>query len=198
MRGCFVSARCRAHPGGRPQGQPSSAWCEKTPTLYETTACKNSVESQTDNRPSQQKQASQVNGSACIGTACCGRIVCRRGRNGVFAPRATQDDHDEPVAPNWLAKVPSPDRPDQVHLRGTLSKHANLDRPSVAASKAHQHHGGLLASPSRRPAVRQLSRNKATEQAGSLSCSRTSVSRQTSVRTRSPKIKHGADCSAPC
>lgn len=31
-----------------------------------------------------------------------------------FVPRTTQSDHDEPIAPNWLAKVPTPDRPDQV------------------------------------------------------------------------------------
>jgi len=31
-----------------------------------------------------------------------------------FVPRTTQSDHDQPIAPNWLAKVPTPDRPDQV------------------------------------------------------------------------------------
>jgi putative transposase len=31
-----------------------------------------------------------------------------------FVPRTTQSDHDCPIAPNWLAKVPLPDRPDQV------------------------------------------------------------------------------------
>lgn len=31
-----------------------------------------------------------------------------------FVPRTTQSDHDQPIAPNWLAKVPTPTRPDQV------------------------------------------------------------------------------------
>lgn len=31
-----------------------------------------------------------------------------------FIPRTTQSDHDHPIAPNWLAKVPQPDQPDQV------------------------------------------------------------------------------------
>ena len=31
-----------------------------------------------------------------------------------FIPRTTQSDHDLPIAPNWLAKVPSPSRPDQI------------------------------------------------------------------------------------
>jgi putative transposase len=31
-----------------------------------------------------------------------------------FVPRTTQSDHDLPIAPNWLAKVPAPDRPDQI------------------------------------------------------------------------------------
>lgn len=31
-----------------------------------------------------------------------------------FVPRTTQSDHDQPIAPNWLAKVPTPDRPNQV------------------------------------------------------------------------------------
>ena len=31
-----------------------------------------------------------------------------------FVPRTTQSDHDQPIAPNWLAKVPAPLRPDQV------------------------------------------------------------------------------------
>jgi transposase InsO family protein len=31
-----------------------------------------------------------------------------------FVPRTTQSDHDLPIAPNWLAKVPSPTRPDQI------------------------------------------------------------------------------------
>ena len=31
-----------------------------------------------------------------------------------FVPRTTQSDHDLPIAPNWLAKVPTPARPDQV------------------------------------------------------------------------------------
>lgn len=31
-----------------------------------------------------------------------------------FVPRTTQSQHDLPIAQNWLAKVPAPDRPDQV------------------------------------------------------------------------------------
>lgn len=31
-----------------------------------------------------------------------------------FVPRTTQSDHELPIAPNWLAKVPSPTRPNQV------------------------------------------------------------------------------------
>jgi transposase InsO family protein len=31
-----------------------------------------------------------------------------------FVPRTTQSDHDQPIAPNWLARVPAPHRPDQV------------------------------------------------------------------------------------
>jgi len=31
-----------------------------------------------------------------------------------FVPRTTQSQHDLPIAPNWLAKVPTPDRPDQI------------------------------------------------------------------------------------
>jgi putative transposase len=31
-----------------------------------------------------------------------------------FVPRTTRSDHDLPIAPNWLAKVPAPDRPNQV------------------------------------------------------------------------------------
>lgn len=33
-----------------------------------------------------------------------------------FVPRTTQSDHDQTLAPNWLAQVPSPTRPDQVWL----------------------------------------------------------------------------------
>jgi transposase InsO family protein len=31
-----------------------------------------------------------------------------------FVPRTTQSDHDLPIAPNWLAQVPSAARPDQI------------------------------------------------------------------------------------
>jgi len=31
-----------------------------------------------------------------------------------FVPRTTQSDHALPIAPNWLAQVPAPARPDQV------------------------------------------------------------------------------------
>lgn len=37
--------------------------------------------------------------------------ACQKRR---FVPRTTQSDHGLPVAPNWLAKVPAPARPDQV------------------------------------------------------------------------------------
>ncbi len=33
-----------------------------------------------------------------------------------FRPKTTQSDHQLPVAPNWLAKIPEPDRPGQVWL----------------------------------------------------------------------------------
>ena len=31
-----------------------------------------------------------------------------------FRPQTTQSHHEHPIAPNWLARVPAPDRPDQV------------------------------------------------------------------------------------
>lgn len=31
-----------------------------------------------------------------------------------FVPRTTDSDHDQPIAPNWLAQVPTPVKPDQV------------------------------------------------------------------------------------
>jgi len=31
-----------------------------------------------------------------------------------FVPRTTDSNHDQPIAPNWLAKVPTPVKPDQV------------------------------------------------------------------------------------
>ena len=31
-----------------------------------------------------------------------------------FRPQTTQSDHKMPIAPNWLAKIPTPDRPGQV------------------------------------------------------------------------------------
>ena len=40
------------------------------------------------------------------------RLRARQKRR--FVPRTTQSDHDLPIAPNWLAKVPAPDRPDQL------------------------------------------------------------------------------------
>jgi len=33
-----------------------------------------------------------------------------------FVPRTTQSDHPLPIAPNWLAKVPAPLRPNQIWL----------------------------------------------------------------------------------
>jgi putative transposase len=62
--------------------------------------------------------------------ACLQRQGCQHGKNRIarlmrrlglrarqkrrFIPRTTQSDHDQPIAPNWLAKVPAPDRPNQV------------------------------------------------------------------------------------
>lgn len=54
---------------------------------------------------------------------CCGKnrvarlmrqnhLKARQKRR--FVPRTTQSDHDLPLAPNWLAKVPTPDRPNQI------------------------------------------------------------------------------------
>ena len=40
------------------------------------------------------------------------RLQARQKRR--LVPRTTQSNHDGPIAPNWLAKVPSPDLPDQV------------------------------------------------------------------------------------
>jgi putative transposase len=31
-----------------------------------------------------------------------------------FVPRTTQSDHDQPIAPNWMAKVPSAAKPNQI------------------------------------------------------------------------------------
>ena len=54
---------------------------------------------------------------------CCGknrvaRLMREQGlkarQKRRFVPRTTQSDHDQPIAPNWLAKVPAPTRPDQV------------------------------------------------------------------------------------
>jgi putative transposase len=42
------------------------------------------------------------------------RIGLRARQKRRFVPRTTLCDHDQPIAPNWLAKVPAPDRPDQV------------------------------------------------------------------------------------
>lgn len=42
------------------------------------------------------------------------RMGLRARQKRRFVPRTTQSDHDHPIAPNWLAKVPTPDRPDQV------------------------------------------------------------------------------------
>jgi len=42
------------------------------------------------------------------------RIGLRARQKRRFFPRTTRSDHDHPIAPNWLAKVPTPDRPDQV------------------------------------------------------------------------------------
>ena len=42
------------------------------------------------------------------------QIGLRARQKRRFLPRTTQSDHDQPIAPNWLAKVPTPDRPDQV------------------------------------------------------------------------------------
>jgi putative transposase len=42
------------------------------------------------------------------------RVGLRARQKRRFVPRTTQSDHDQPIAPNWLAKVPSPDRPNQI------------------------------------------------------------------------------------
>lgn len=42
------------------------------------------------------------------------RMGLRARQKRRFVPRTTQSEHDQPIAPNWLAKVPAPDRPDQV------------------------------------------------------------------------------------
>jgi len=42
------------------------------------------------------------------------RIGLRVRQKRRFVPRTTQSDHDQPIAPNWLAKVPAPDRPNLV------------------------------------------------------------------------------------
>jgi transposase InsO family protein len=60
------------------------------------------------------------------------RSGCRCGKNRIarlmrsrglrarqkrrFRPKTTQSDHKLPVAPNWLAQIPKPDRPGQVWL----------------------------------------------------------------------------------
>ena len=37
-----------------------------------------------------------------------------------FRPQTTRSDHKLPVAPNWLARIPKPDRPGQVWLADYL------------------------------------------------------------------------------
>jgi putative transposase len=44
--------------------------------------------------------------------SCASKALARQKRR--FRPRTTQSDHAHPIAPNWLAQVPAPDRPDQV------------------------------------------------------------------------------------
>ncbi len=62
--------------------------------------------------------------------ACLQRQGLRHGKNRIarlmrriglqarqkrrFVPRTTRSDHDHPIAPNWLARFPMPQRPDQV------------------------------------------------------------------------------------
>lgn len=75
-------------------------------------------------------QASRATyGSPRIG-ACLQRKGLRHGKNRIarlmrrmglrarqkrrYVPRTTQSDHAQPIAPNWLAKVPTPDRPNQI------------------------------------------------------------------------------------
>lgn len=56
------------------------------------------------------------------GTRCGKNRVARLMRQGNlrvrqkrrFVPRTTQSDHELPIAPNWLAQVPAPARPNQV------------------------------------------------------------------------------------
>jgi putative transposase len=42
------------------------------------------------------------------------RVGLRVRQKRRFVPRTTQSGHNQPIAPNWLAKVPAPGRPDQV------------------------------------------------------------------------------------
>jgi putative transposase len=94
------------------------------------------VRAQQDRRLVQQikplfEQSRRTYGSPRITVAlrraghCCGKnrvarlmrqnhLKARQKRR--FVPRTTQSDHDQPIAPNWLAQVPSPTRPDQVWL----------------------------------------------------------------------------------
>ena len=48
------------------------------------------------------------------------RLMCSRAlrarQKRRFRPQITRSDHKLPVAPNWLAKIPKPDRPGQVWL----------------------------------------------------------------------------------
>ena len=52
------------------------------------------------------------------GKARIARLQKRHGLHPVqkrgFRPQTTQSDPDRPVAPNWLGKMPNPDRPNQV------------------------------------------------------------------------------------
>ena len=52
------------------------------------------------------------------GKARIARLQKRHGLHPVqkrgFRPQTTQSDPDRPIAPNWLGKMPSPDRPNQV------------------------------------------------------------------------------------
>ena len=49
-----------------------------------------------------------------INTRGKGRERSGTGSSNNTSSSTTQSDHAHPIAPNWLAKVPTPDRPDQI------------------------------------------------------------------------------------
>ena len=67
-----------------------------------------------------------------------------------FRPRTTQSQHDHPIAPNWLAKIPTPDRPGMVwqsdftYLETAEEAEGNREVGGRASPKA----GSISPSPS--------------------------------------------------